>query len=77
LSKIGVMKDRRLSGSLAIMSPIILIIALSLPLLFLFLLSVALIFEVVRMSRAAPLGPASVLSFCHGLLPSRSPPLAA
>ena len=71
------MKDGRLSGSLAIMSPIILIIALSLPLLFLFLLSVTLIFEVILMSRAAPPGPASFLSFCQGLLPSRSPPLSA
>jgi len=71
------MKDGRLSGSLAIMSPIILILALSVPLLFLFLLSIALIFDVVRMSRAAPPGPVSVLSFCRGLLPSRSPPLSA
>ncbi|TRZ92784.1 hypothetical protein D4R89_00695 [bacterium] len=71
------MKDSRLSGSFAILSPIILIIALSLPLLFLFLLSVALIFEVVLMSRAAPAGSASVLSFSNGLLPSRSPPLSA
>ena len=76
-SKIGTMKDGRLSGSLVIMSPIILIIALSLPLLFLFLVSIALIFEVVRMSRAAPAGSASVLSFCQELLPSRSPPLFA
>lgn len=75
--KIGIMKDRRLPGSFAILSPIILIIALSLPLLFLFLLSVALIFEVALMSRAAPLGRAAVLSFCHELLPSRSPPLSA
>jgi cellulose synthase/poly-beta-1,6-N-acetylglucosamine synthase-like glycosyltransferase len=71
------MKDGRLSGSLAIMFPIFLIIALSLPLLFLFLFSVALIFEVVRMSRAAPPGPVSVLSVYRGLLPSRSPPLSA
>ena len=75
--KIGTMKDRRLSGSLMIMSPIILVIVLSLPLFFLFLLSVVLIFEVVRMSRAAPPGPVSVLSFYRGLLPSRGPPLSA
>jgi len=60
-----------------IMFPIFLIIALSLPLLFLFLLSVALIFGVVRMSRAAPPGPVSILSAYQGLLPSRSPPLSA
>jgi len=71
------MKDGRLSGSFAIIYPILLIIALSLPLLFLFLLSVTLIFKAVRMSRAAPPGPVSVLSFCQGLLPSRSPPLSA
>jgi hypothetical protein len=77
LSKIGTMKDGRMSRILVIISPIILIIALSLPLLFLFLLSIALSFDVVRMSRAALAGSASVLSFCQGLLPSRSPPLFA
>jgi len=71
------MKDGRLSGSLVIMFPIFLIIALSLPLLFLFLVSVALIFGVVRVSRAAPPGPVSILSIYQGLLPSRSPPLSA
>jgi hypothetical protein len=71
------MKDGRLSRILVIISPIILIIALSLPLLFLFLLTVVLSFEVVRMSRAALAGSASVLSFCQRLLPSRSPPLFA
>jgi hypothetical protein len=71
------MKDGRLSGSYEIICPILFIFALALPLLFLFLLPVVAIFEIVLVSRAAPPGLASVLSFCRGLLPSRSPPLSA
>lgn len=71
------MKDGRLSGSFEIIYPILFIFALTLPLLFLFVLPVVAIFEIVLVSRAAPPGPVSVLSFCQGRLPSRSPPLSA
>ena len=70
------MKDGRLSGSLAIMFPIYLMIALSLPLLFLFLFSIALIFGIVPIVRAAPPGPVLVLPLYGEPLPARSPPLS-